>query len=254
MTEMVLSARNSTPAKPVPVAQRPMSELVEQAQYLARAGEAVPKNYRNSPGACLLAIDLASHSGKPLIWVMQNVAFINGKPLVEANGIIEIAADNDYQIKLVSLDDSAAMVELIDTRTGEVAGEWTSTIAADANSKNPVWRSHPRHMLRANAIRNVWKFYGQPRGGTYMVSADEIVEMDPVEVLAPVAEATPEPAAIEDVPMFDAGPPDHVGAIRAALKAAGITQGELLKRHPGKTIDDLAADPDLRDEVMAWLS
>jgi hypothetical protein len=47
--------------------------------------------------------NLAGNVGKPLLWVMQNVAFINGRAIIEGNGIIDIAADNDDEVGMDTL-------------------------------------------------------------------------------------------------------------------------------------------------------
>lgn len=248
----ILRARNTAPP-PVAFASRPMSEIVEQAQMLAKAGDALPKAYRGNPGACLLAVDLAGRINRPLLWVLQNVAFVNGRQVLEANGVIDIATDHDYAVKLLELDDHHATVGLIDTRTGEQVAEWTSTMA-DRNKRNDIWDTHPRHMLRANAIRNVWKFYGQPRGGgPFLVSADDFLDADelptpdPLHVLAPPA---PEPDA-GPVAEQAAGPVSEA-ELRASIKAAGSTLAEVMREFQAKSVADLL-HPDTLPKVAAWL-
>lgn len=252
-----LKPRNTTAPVPLPAQPpRSMSELVEQAGLLAQAGDAVPKHYRGSAGACLLAIDLAQRMDRPILWVLQNVAFINGRQIIEGNGIIDIAAENDYSIELVEVDNEHAKVALVDQRTGEIAGEWTSTMA-DENPRNPIWNTHPQHMLRSNAIRNVWKFWGKPRGGYFMVSDDEIVEavvVDPVEVLAP---QEPEAVNLLGEPDPANGFPEWISideaGLKAAITAAGYKQADVLKKWPGKTLGDIVADNALCEEVMTFL-
>ena len=250
---LVVRARENAPtpiAPPVALASRPLSEIVEQAEMLSKAGDAVPKAYRGSPGACLLAVDLAGNVGKPLLWVMQNVAFINGRAIIEGNGIIDIAADNDYSITLTELDDQHATVVLADNRSGEKVGEWTSTLA-DANRNNPIWKSHPKQMLRSNAIRNVWKFYGKPRGGAFLISADEIVEadiVDPLDVLAPPANLFGEPDQHAGFP-----PAATETELKAMIAAAERKPADILRQYPGKSLADIAADPALLAEVVAQL-
>ena len=49
------------------------------ANYLAES-EMVPKNFRNKPGDCLIAMQWGHEVGLPALQALQNIAVINGKP------------------------------------------------------------------------------------------------------------------------------------------------------------------------------
>lgn len=258
MTEIVLRAREGAPTpQPTPMpAARALSERLEEATMIAKAGSILPKDYAGNVGACLLAIDFAAKNGLDVLTTVQNVSFIHGKAMISAELWEARANQNGYTIKVDVLTETDCTVSLIDDRFGEVAGSYSSNIDKDRNPKNTIWNSHPRQMLYANAVRNACKFYAKARSiQMFMLHEDDMFEVesaDPVEIMAPQPVDT---VNLLGEPDPHAGFPPTIDAegLKIAIGAAGKTQRDVLTKWTGQTLASIAADPKTTADVMAWL-
>jgi hypothetical protein len=143
--------RATTPAPAAP--RQALSERLEEANAIAKAGaEALPKGYRGNPGAALLAIDWAAKRGLDLLTAIQNVAFINGRPVVDASFQHALATQAGYTVRVEHADNESAVVSV--SRDGTLIGDATFTIAeakaAGLTSKD-TWKSYASDMLVARA-------------------------------------------------------------------------------------------------------
>lgn len=55
------------------------ADAMRMAKVLS-AAPMVPQNYRNEPGNCLIAIDMAQRMNMPPMMIMQNLYIVNGNP------------------------------------------------------------------------------------------------------------------------------------------------------------------------------
>ena len=69
-------------------------EQVWRASKLFASSDMVPKDYRDKPANCFIAIEMAERMGVNPFAVMQNLSIINGKPGMEAKLIIALVNDS----------------------------------------------------------------------------------------------------------------------------------------------------------------
>ena len=223
----VLVARTPTTG-PAPVSRRQnLSERMSEAAALARAGrDILPPAYRESQGACLLALDFAAKHDLDLLTVFQNVSFINGKPLIQAELRKEFAARAGYQVRLDELTAERCQVTLLDSSGSEV-GQWISTIGNDGQDKS-TWRQYPRQMLYANAVRNVCKFHASGLPSAIQGEPEDATIVD--DVAAEISAIVEDTAPADDgqfPPPVD-GEPLTVADLKQALRSARSSQAKLL--------------------------
>lgn len=230
-----------------------MSSMMEMARMLAGAKQAIPSAYQQNPGAVVLALGFAESRGLDILTVVGSVAFVGGKPIIDATLQRALAKRAGYTVRITRADDEAATVEVHEA--GQKLGEATYTIghaqAAGLTSKDN-WRKNTEDMLVARATTRAIRRFA-PDVMTGVLAQDEADEFDPTTVAAqpsPVAEiaatgaeapgtptpvepapvAAPEPEVIDaevvdqptpDVPV---GPWADSEQLKAALKDAGVTQ------------------------------
>jgi hypothetical protein len=286
----VLVSRHATPTPNTPAVADTGSamELLEvelrRAQAIARAKDALPRSYRDNPGAVLLADQWARSRGIDTLTAIQSVSFVDGKPLVDATMQRALAERAGYEIRVVDLSDEAATVIVL--RGGAELGRETFTMN-DARRQGLAgkqnWQRTPRNMLVARATSNALRFYA-PSVLLGLTLEDDIA--DPTEVLAPVttidgpgdgaspASADPRPAPTADVDtgeIIDAELVDEpeqaamrdgtitVADLKAALKQAGVAHGDAIRwatEHTGEQVPNLtaiAARHDLAVALLDWL-
>lgn len=258
-----------------PTPRASMSERLADAKELARAGDAVPPAFKNA-GAMMLAVDWAAKHDLDIFTTIQNVSFIRGKPTYSAELWMEFAERKGWKVFLAHIDERTCTAELYkaaeDHLDPEVvpAASWTSDIAKDSKSNNGNWKTYPKHMLRANAIRNLCKFHAN-LGALAMLEVDpddgfveldvvevlqaatptpEIVEPEPTPVVVAPAEPWDDPAATEAVDAVD------VDEVKQAIKGSGLTQAAALQSAQVINADitsvrKLAEHPDVLTAVLA---
>ena len=221
-----------------------MTEIEAQLAYATAISDAtavLPDGYRKQPGAILLALEWAKAHGFPLLTTIQYVTFVKGKPVVDAAMQRAMARRAGYRLAIDSATDSAT-VTIVDP-SGETLGSVTYTMA-DAEKAGLAakdnWRKHTREMLVAAASRLALRWHA-PEVLLGVFDADEIEDDGPTVApqfgppAEPVAEIAPdtsvadavvveEPAAAPDAETIEAA----IAAARAALKAKGITQAEII--------------------------
>lgn len=191
----VLRSRQSVAVAPNPRAAEADAQLdvvMRRAQTVARAGDAVPKGYRNNPGAVLLANEWAMARNLDLLTALQSVAFIDGKPVVDATMQRALAKQAGYRVLVKQASAQSATVEVHEG--GELLGSATYDIeearAAGLTSKNN-WKQHPKAMLVARATTQAMRWFAPDV--MVGVFTDDEVDTDPVEVL------TEQPAEVVEV-------------------------------------------------------
>jgi hypothetical protein len=286
----VLVSRQATPAVPDPAPTGGAMELLEvelrRAQAIARAKDALPRSYRENPGAVLLADQWARSRGIDTLTAIQTVSFVDGRPVVDATMQRALAEKAGYEIRLADLSDQAATVIVL--RGGVELGRETFTIEEAKRqglTGKQNWQKTPKNMLVARATTNAIRFFAP--SVLVGLSADDDVT-DPTEVLAapaqidgpgdPAPPPAPDPRPVTPVDtdtgeIIDAeiveavDEPEQaamldgitVADLKAAQKAAGVGHGDVIRwasEHAGEPVANLtaiAARADLAAAVLDWL-
>ena len=290
MNKPVLVSRQATPAVPDPAPTGGAMELLEvelrRAQAIARAKDALPRSYRENPGAVLLADQWARSRGIDTLTAIQTVSFVDGRPVVDATMQRALAEKAGYEIRLADLSDQAATVIVL--RGGVELGRETFTIEEAKRqglTGKQNWQKTPKNMLVARATTNAIRFFAP--SVLVGLSADDDVT-DPTEVLAapaqidgpgdPAPPPAPDPRPVTPVDtdtgeIIDAeiveavDEPEQaamldgitVADLKAAQKAAGVGHGDVIRwasEHAGEPVANLtaiAARADLAAAVLDWL-
>lgn len=184
MTENVLRSRRSTAVATTPNAAE-LEVRMSHANAIASAKDAIPTAYKNNPGAVLLAQEWATNRGVDLLTTLQTVAFIGGKPVIDATMQRALAMRAGYDVALEVGDNSATCTV---SRDGKAVGSSTYTMddakTAGLTGKDN-WKKNPKAMLVARATAQTMRWHA-PDVMVGVFTEDEIDE--PLEVLA-----TPEP-------------------------------------------------------------
>lgn len=222
---VLVSSRANLPAPSPATTTSPAMAALEvelrTAQAIARAGECLPRQYREKPGAILLVQRWADDRGIDVLTAIQGVAFIDGKPVVDATLQRAMAARAGYDVRPTEVSDKGATVVV--SKGGVEIGRASYTIeeakrAGLASKKN--WTQHPVEMCVARATTRALKWFA-PEVTTGVHSEDEVDDADPVSVLAasPSDAVEGTPAAVEqtatpapDAPAAGVGEPDIVDA------------------------------------------
>lgn len=251
-------------AKPMPRAS--LSDRMQEADAIARA---IPNL---QPGHILLSMHWSERHGLDLMTAVQNVAWINGKPNYSAELWEHFAGLGGWQVYIAEIDEQHCKAELYrldeDPRSAQTTptASWTSTLK-DRNVKNKIWDTHPRQMLRGNAIRNLVKFHANTGVAGMADSSVEFAPIDVVEVLAAATVAHGEDAVVvEEAPAEKEPAPaapvaqefdvDDVDEVKAMLKGSGISQVEALRAAQAinteiTSIKALAVHPEVLKQVLA---
>jgi len=286
----VLVSRQATPAVPDPAPTGGAMELLEvelrRAQAIARAKDALPRSYRENPGAVLLADQWARARGIDTLTAIQTVSFVDGRPVVDATMQRALAEKAGYEIRLADLSDQAATVIVL--RGGAELGRETFTIEEAKRqglTGKQNWQKTPKNMLVARATTNAIRFFA-PSVLVGLAADDDVT--DPTEVLAapaqidgpgdPAPPPAPDPRPVTpvdtdtgeiiDAEIVDAvDEPEQaamldgitVADLKAAQKAAGVGHGDVIRwasEHAGEPVANLTAiagRQDLAAAVLDWL-
>ena len=274
MTDLVLSSRQGNgvvPAvHPATAADRPFSEVMEQCNAIASAGELIPVCYRGKPGAVLLAKMWADrHLDGDLFTTMQHIVPINGKPYVSAEIRVELATGKGYDLLVLESDDNHCRLQVTDPqgRTSTVLAimpDWDTPTRADievrpaaADLRKDTWKDRRSDMLYALVCRVADRRLVRSGAALLDAAQDYATEPDPLDVLTSASPevavelvvgddepteaeraADPPAPAMDDIAGIQAAREQHLLAVaeRVGLKApkvATIKQGSEIARHAG---------------------
>lgn len=146
---------------PVPAPEASSFDVeLQRATALSRAGDVLPRAYRDKPGALLLVDQWARTRGIDTLTAIQTVAFIDGKPVVDAAMQRALAERAGYEVHVLAVTDEHAVVAVL--RAGTELGREMYTLD-DAKraglAQRDNWKKNPRNMLVARASTNALKFY-----------------------------------------------------------------------------------------------
>lgn len=133
------------------------ADAMRMAKVLSTA-PMVPQNYRNEPGNCLIAIDMAQRMNMPPMMIMQNLYIVNGNPgwsgqaciaLINASGRFTPLKFKEYQ----EGDDFACTAYATEIATGEVVYGTTvdRKMAKECgwlDKNGSFWKKMPMQMAR----------------------------------------------------------------------------------------------------------
>ena len=190
----VLRARTTPATAPVPAseADAQLSVAMREANAIAKAGDAVPKGYRGNPGAVLLARAWAENRGLDILTAVQSVAFVQGRPVIDATMQRALAKQAGYRVIVTHADRDSATVSVTELATGEVIGEACYTMS-DAKAAGLLtkdnWKKNPEDMLVARATtRAVRRFAPEVMVGLTVADELDQIAPDPVAVLTDAGE------------------------------------------------------------------
>lgn len=135
-------------------------ETFEQAWRMAQLfsrSELVPKDYREKPENCLVAMQMGAELGLPPLQALQGIAVINGRPsvwgdalwaLVQSSPLVEDAketfdeATSTATCSIKRRGRSGPTVQSFSQKDAALAGLW---------DKSGPWKTNPRRMLQMRA-------------------------------------------------------------------------------------------------------
>jgi hypothetical protein len=137
---------------------RNMDEALRLAEFMSRA-RTVPKHLQDSPGDCLMVVELAMRWGMSPFAVAQGTSVISGKLMIEGK-LVAAAVENsgaivghiDYEFEGVG---DARSITVTATRRGETNPRTVLVKLADAKTPNPLWVKQPDQQLVYHGAR-VW--------------------------------------------------------------------------------------------------
>jgi len=169
------------------------------ATAIANATEAVPRGYRKQPGAVLLALAWSQAHGVDVLTAIQNVAFVEGKAVVDATMQRALAKRAGYDLSItVELERATVGVMQSGKRLGEASYSMVDAEAAGLTGKRN-WQHNREDMLVARATtRAVRRFAPDVLLG--MLVSDEVD--DPPDIAEVVELEAPDAGqlTLEDVP------------------------------------------------------
>lgn len=272
MGEILVSTRSAVPA-PAPATSAEAQWKLAQA--MSKAGDMLPRSYRNNPGALMLLQQWSTARGIDPLTAIQTVAFIDGKPVIDATMQRAMAKRAGYRVKVVRADATSATVEV--SEDGEVIGE-ASYSMDDANTAGLAgkqnWRKNPVDMLVARATTRALRWHA-PDAMLGVYSEDEAEQFDPVVQLEPeiasggegptsgAADPAPEVPDVVDAEIVE--PWEITDAtLRDKAKEAGITQREIVDHasavsvstggEPVRSLKDIADRADLHPDVRSHIN
>jgi len=135
-----------------------MDEALRLAEFMAKA-RTVPKHLQDSPGDCLMVVELAMRWGMSPFAVAQGTSVISGKLMlegkmvaaaVETSGAIVGHIDYSY-----AGEGEARAITVSATRRGETAARTVTVTLKEARTNNEMWKRQPDQQLAYHGVR-VW--------------------------------------------------------------------------------------------------
>ena len=236
-------------------------QTIDEAMRFGKmlAGSAfVPKDFRNRPEDCVLAIQYGAELGFGPVQSLQCIAVVNGRPVIfgdAANSLVlsspvceyireRIEGDGDQMVATCEAkrrSDSKPTVSTFSVADAKKAGLW---------GKSGPWTQYPRRMLqmraRGFALRDA--FADVLRG---LVTAEEAQDYTHVEPTRPEPRPTPEVR-----PKFDTPQPvtesDPLAKARLAVNnATNLDQLDGIRRRISEKVDAGEWSDDQGDEIAS---
>ena len=205
----ILTTRQAAPPQ---VQQAGLDVEMAKANAIAKAGDLLPRTYRANPGAVLLAMDWADRVGLSVMDAIHGVAWVQGKPVIDATLLRALAIKAGYRVLVTEASRTTATAKVVLTTTGETLGTVTYTIedaktAGLAGKDN--WKKNPEDMLVARATSRAVRRYCSDALVGGGLTEDEV---ESLEVTAEVDQVQPaavvEAEVIEDAEIVEEVAPE----------------------------------------------
>ena len=133
---------------------------MQMAKVLSTA-PMIPQNYRNEPGNCLIALDMAQRMNMPPMMIMQNLYIVNGNPGWSGQACIALVNNHGRFTPLKFIekqegDDFSCQAYATEIATGETVYGTTvdKKMAKDCgwlDKSGSYWKKMPMQMARYRA-------------------------------------------------------------------------------------------------------
>ena len=203
----ILTTRQAAPPQ---VQQAGLDVEMAKANAIAKAGDLLPRTYRANPGAVLLAMDWADRVGLSVMDAIHGVAWVQGKPVIDATLLRALAIKAGYRVLVTEASRTTATAKVVLTTTGETLGTVTYTIE-DAKTAGlagkDTWKRNPEDMLVARATSRAVRRYCSDALVGGGLTEDEVESLDVAEVDQVQPAAVIEAEVIEDAEIVEEAPP-----------------------------------------------
>lgn len=149
-------------------AAAPIAERIKTAQFLASAEDLIPAGFRGrdgkaNPAKILFAVERAEKMNVSPFDVMNGYDFIDGKPRLNNDFMVELAENAGYHVETVESTDQRAIVRITSPK-GEVHEvEWTMEKARRAGlAGKQMWQKWPANMLLSRANTDAVRTWARP--------------------------------------------------------------------------------------------
>lgn len=218
------SALATQPGGMADLSPRNFEQALIFADYLAES-EMVPKDFRNKPGNCLIAMQWGAEIGLKPLQALQNLAVINGRPNLWGDAVIALVRASPLCEYVIEEDDGQTAT-CRTKRRGAPSEQVERFGMDDAKTagllgKQGPWTQYPKRMrkMRARAflLRDV---YADVLRG--LPIAEESMDMPAERHMGAVDEVKPEKPALPEYPMadFEKNFPAWQKAVAAGKKTA----------------------------------
>jgi hypothetical protein len=138
--------------------------LMEYSKFIANSS-LVPKEYRGKPADIFITIDMGMELGLKPLQALQNIAVINGKPSIYADGLMAVARSHpSFENINEYYDEAKEMAVCTVKRKGQDAQTRTFSVTdakkAGLWGRPGPWQTYPKRMLqmraRGFALRDVF--------------------------------------------------------------------------------------------------
>jgi hypothetical protein len=137
---------------------RSMDEALRLAEFMSRA-RTVPKHLQDSPGDCLMVVELAMRWGMSPFAVAQGTSVISGKLMIEGK-LVAAAVESSGAIVghidyTFTHEGEARTIIVSATRRGETNPRSVIVTLKEARTNNEMWKRQPDQQLVYHGVR-VW--------------------------------------------------------------------------------------------------
>jgi hypothetical protein len=129
----------------------------EQAMYIAKIisrSDLAPKDFKNKPENCLVAIEMGKDLGLKPMQAIQNIAVINGRPCIWGDAALAVLQSHpDFEYIDESVENGVATCKIKRKGNPEVIRTFSESDAKKAGlfGKSGPWTTYPKRMLQLRA-------------------------------------------------------------------------------------------------------
>jgi len=133
------------------------SNNFEQAMYIAKIisrSDLAPKDFKNKPENCLVAIEMGKDLGLKPMQAIQNIAVINGRPCIWGDAALAVLQSHpDFEYIDESVENGVATCKIKRKGNPEVIRTFSESDAKKAGlfGKSGPWTNYPKRMLQLRA-------------------------------------------------------------------------------------------------------